>query len=86
MINAPLIMLVAVSFFGLVPLVISWGVGHNPFLFSSGMRLGIAAFCAAILLWRYMPLLRNPSVFAYLWLGLRRWEVVGNCSDLRGSE
>ena len=75
MAKAPLIMMVAVCFFGLVPLVISWGVGDNPFLFSSGMRLGVAVLCAAILLSRYMRLLRRPAVTAYLRLGLFRWEV-----------
>ena len=42
-------MLVAVACFGLVPAVIAVGQEHNPFLFASVMRLGIAVFCLLVI-------------------------------------
>ncbi len=59
-------MLMAVAFFGLVPLTIALGRGHNPFLYGAAMRLGIALFVIVLLLAFFWPLLREKEIYSFI--------------------
>ena len=59
-------MLIAVAFFGIVPLVIALGRGYNPFLFGSAMRLGIAVFIFTLLIALYWRLLREQGMYFFI--------------------
>ncbi len=59
-------MLIAVSFFGLVPLVIVLGKSHNPLLYSAAMRIGIAIFSLLILRIFYWRILKMEGIISFI--------------------
>ncbi len=71
--RAGLIMLFSVTFFGLVPLVLTYGEGHNPFLFAAGMRFGLAPVPGLVLLLCLGRRFLLPGMWRFLWCRLWSW-------------
>ena len=60
------LMIMAVAFFALIPLVISIGDATNPFLISSALRAGMVSFCVLVLTIFFWRALWQEGVLGYI--------------------
>ena len=63
-------MCLVVAFFGMVPVVITLGSAHNPFLFSAAMKLGCAVLCGVVLVVSYRRDVFRKGTWVFVARGL----------------